>query len=161
MEWSWLKWLMKHDRYLSHDHWSSCFPFLKLKKWNFVASLPAIPSDMEKCRQPLTMWSPGSSRVWRGAKLSLLQQLWRNWSIVPLLLPLKSLTAIWNKKQDWKFQSIAREVKCWTKLLTISTSMKSLEESLSIRSIIAFSKGVINPKDNTSDLVLGRLPSKK
>ena len=104
MEWSWLKWLMKHDRYLSHDHWSSCFPFLKLKKWNFVASLPAIPSDMEKCRQPLTMWSPGSSRVWRGAKLSLLQQLWRNWSIVPLLLPLKSLTAIWNIKQDWKFQ---------------------------------------------------------
>ena len=46
-------------------------------------------------------------------------------------------------------------------VLTISTSMKSLEESLSIRSMIAFSNGVINPKDNTSDLVFGRLPSKK
>ena len=97
---------------LSHGHRSwSCFPFprMKLKLWNFVASL--IPNDMaNKLQQPLTMWS-GSSRVWKGAKPSLPkpQQLLRNWSIVPLLLP-PSSTAIWKIKRSWRWDEVRREL---------------------------------------------------
>ena len=96
---------------LSHGHRSFYFPFprMKLKLWNFVASL--IPNDMaNKLQQPLTMWS-GSSRVWKGAKPSLPkpQQLLRNWSIVPLLLP-PSSTAIWKIKRSWRWDEVRREL---------------------------------------------------